>query len=46
VHVASSRMLYRRQVEDGRVDATGYIGPCYHTFTVFNVLVPMGIVVI
>jgi hypothetical protein len=33
-----SRRFCRRQVEDGRVDATGCIGPCYPTFTVFNVL--------
>jgi hypothetical protein len=24
----------------------GYVGPCYPTFAVFNVLVPRGIVVI
>jgi hypothetical protein len=38
VHVASSQRLCRRQVEDGRVNAMGYIGPCYPTFAVFNVL--------
>jgi hypothetical protein len=38
--------LHRRQVEDGRVDATGYIGPCYPNFAVFSVLDPRGIVVI
>jgi hypothetical protein len=46
VHVAPSRRLRRRQVEDGRVDATDCIGPCYPTFVVFNVLCPRGIVVI
>jgi hypothetical protein len=46
VHVASSRRLCWSQVEDGRVDATGCIGPFYPTFAVFNVLGPMGIVVI
>jgi hypothetical protein len=38
--------LRRRQVEDGRVDATGCVGPCYLIFVVFNVLDSMGIVVI
>jgi hypothetical protein len=28
------------------VDAMGCVGPCYPTFTVFNVLGPSGIVVI
>jgi hypothetical protein len=46
VHVAPSQRLRQRQVEDGRVDAIGCVGPCYHTFTVFNVLVPRGILVI
>jgi hypothetical protein len=46
VHVAPSRRLRRRQVEDGRVDATGCVGPCYPTFVVFNVLGHRGIVVI
>jgi hypothetical protein len=44
--VAPSRRLRRRQVEDGRVNATGYVGPCYPTFVIFNVLGPSGIVVI
>jgi hypothetical protein len=34
------------EVEDGRVDVTGCVGPCYPTFTVFNVLGPRSIVVI
>jgi hypothetical protein len=38
--------LYRRQVEDGRVDTMGHVGRCYPTFAVFNVLGPRGIVVI
>jgi hypothetical protein len=46
VHVAPSRRLRRRQVEDGWVDAMGCVRPCYPTFTVFNVLGPRGIVVI
>jgi hypothetical protein len=33
------------EVEDGRVDATGYVGPCYPYFVVFYVLGPSGIVV-
>jgi hypothetical protein len=44
VHVAPSRRLCRRQVEYGRVNATGCVGPCYPTFAVFNVLGPRGIV--
>jgi hypothetical protein len=44
--VAPSWRLRQRQVEDGRVDATGCIEPYYLTFTVFNVLGPTGIVVI
>jgi hypothetical protein len=35
-----------RQFEDERVDAIGCIGPCYPTFTIFNVFGPRGIVVI
>jgi hypothetical protein len=46
VHMAPSRRLRQRQIEDGRVDATGCVGPCYPTITVFNVLGPRGIVVI
>jgi hypothetical protein len=45
-HVAPSRRLHRRQVEDGRVDAMGYVRSCYLTFAIFNVLDPRGIVVI
>jgi hypothetical protein len=46
VHVAPSRRLHQRQVEDGRVDVTDCVGPCYLTFTVFNILDTKGIVVI
>jgi hypothetical protein len=46
VHVALSRRLRWRQVEDGRVDAMGYVGSCYLTFAVFNILDPRGIVII
>jgi hypothetical protein len=46
VHVTPSRRLRRSQVEDGRVDTTGYVGPCYSCFIVFILLRPMGIVVI
>jgi hypothetical protein len=46
VYMAPSRRLRWSQVEDGRVDVMGCIGPFYPTFIVFNVLGPMGIVVI
>jgi hypothetical protein len=46
MHVALSRMLRQSQVEDGRVDSTGCVGPCYPYFTVFILLDPRGIVVI
>jgi hypothetical protein len=29
MHVAPSRRFCRRQAEDGRVDVTGYVEPCY-----------------
>jgi hypothetical protein len=38
--------LHQRQVEDGRVDATGCIGLCYPTFAVFNILGTRSILVI
>jgi hypothetical protein len=41
--VAPSWRLHRRQVEDGQVDVMGFIGPCYPTFAVFNVLDIRGI---
>jgi hypothetical protein len=46
VHVAPSRRLHQRQVEDERIDVTDCVGPCYPTFTVFNVLGTKDIVVI
>jgi hypothetical protein len=46
VHVAPSQRSRRSQVEDRRVDAMGCNGPFYLNFTIFNVLVPRGIVVI
>jgi hypothetical protein len=46
VHVTQSRRLCRSQVEDGQVDATGYIRPCYHCFAIFILLGPRGIVII
>jgi hypothetical protein len=46
VHVAASQRLRQSQVENGRVDATGYIGYCYSCFTVFISLGPRGIVLI
>jgi hypothetical protein len=45
VHVTPSRRLRRGQVEDGRINATGYVGPCYPCFIVFFILGHMGIVV-
>jgi hypothetical protein len=44
--VVPSRRLRQRQVKDEWVDATGYVGLYYPTFSVFNVLGPRGIVVI
>jgi hypothetical protein len=44
--VGPSWRLRRRQVEDGRVDATGCVGLSYPTFAIFSVLGPRGIVVI
>jgi hypothetical protein len=46
VHVAPSRRLRRRQAEDGWVDATGCVGPCYLYFVVFFLLDYRGVVVI
>jgi hypothetical protein len=45
VHVAPSQRVRRRKVEDRWIDATGYVGPYYPTFVVFNVLGPRDIVV-
>jgi hypothetical protein len=44
--VAPSWRLRRRQAEDGRVDVTGCVGPCYPCFVVFFLLGPRGVVVI
>jgi hypothetical protein len=46
VHVAPSRRLRRSQVEHGRVDAMGYVGPCYPCFAVFFLLGLRDIIVI
>jgi hypothetical protein len=46
VHVTPSWRLRQRQVKDERVDATGYVRPCYPSFVVFNVLSHRRIVVI
>jgi hypothetical protein len=43
--VAPSWRLRRDQVEDGRVDAMGCVGPDYPYFAVFYLLGPRGIVV-
>jgi hypothetical protein len=45
VHVVPSRRSREDQVEDGRVDATGYIEPCYSCFAIFFVLGRWGILV-
>jgi hypothetical protein len=45
VHVASSWRLHQGQVEDGRVDATGCVGPYYSCFAVFIILSPRGVLV-
>jgi hypothetical protein len=45
VHVAPSWLLRRVQVDDGRVDATGCIGPDYPCFAIFFLLGSRGIVV-
>jgi hypothetical protein len=45
VHMAPLRRLHRDQVEDRRVDAMGYVRPCYPYFVVFYVLCNRGIVV-
>jgi hypothetical protein len=37
VHVPSLWRLHHDQAEDGWVDATGYVRPCYDYFTVFIV---------
>jgi hypothetical protein len=46
VHVVPLWRLRRGQVEDGRVDVTGCVGPYYPCFVIFILLGPRGIVVI
>jgi hypothetical protein len=45
VHVVLSWRLRRDKVEDGQVDVTGCVRPCYPYLFVFYVLDPRGIVV-
>jgi hypothetical protein len=45
VHVAPSWRFDRDQVEDGRVDATGHVGSCYHYLSIFYILCHMCIIV-
>jgi hypothetical protein len=45
VHVASLRRSHGVEAEDGWVDATGYIRPCYPNFAVFIALGPRVILV-
>jgi hypothetical protein len=42
VHVAPSQRLRKDQVEDGRVDTMGYVGPFNPNFVVFYVLCYRG----
>jgi hypothetical protein len=44
--VAPSQRLRRGQVEDGRVDAMGYVGSCYPCFAIFFMLGSRDTVVI
>jgi hypothetical protein len=46
VRMTLSRRLHRSQVEYERVDAMGYVRPCYTCFAVFILLSPMSIAVI
>jgi hypothetical protein len=45
VHVAPLWMLHRDQVEDGRVDMTGYVGSCHPYIAVFFILCTRGVFV-
>jgi hypothetical protein len=45
VHVESSQRSRGVEAEDGRVDATDYIGFFYPNFVIFIVLGPRGILV-
>jgi hypothetical protein len=40
MHMTSSRRLRQDQVDDGQIDATSCVGPCYPYLYVFIVLVP------
>jgi hypothetical protein len=46
VHVAPSQRLRQIQIEDGRINAMGCIGPCYLCFAIFILLGSRDIVVI
>jgi hypothetical protein len=43
VYVAPSRRSREDEVNDGQVDATGCVGPCYPYFIIFYVLDHRGI---
>jgi hypothetical protein len=43
VYVAQSRRSREDEVNDGQVDATGCVGPCYPYFIIFYVLGTRGI---
>jgi hypothetical protein len=43
VHVTLSQRLRQDQVENGWVNATGYVRPCYPYFAVLYILDPRGI---
>jgi hypothetical protein len=45
VHVVSSQMSCKDEVEDGQIDATGCIEPFYPYFAIFIVLDPIDILV-
>jgi hypothetical protein len=45
LHVAPSQRSREDKVENGRVDATDCVGPCYPYFAIFDVLDPRGILV-
>jgi hypothetical protein len=45
VHVAPSQRLCQNQIENGRVDTTGCVGPCYTYFAIFYLSDPRSIVV-
>jgi hypothetical protein len=43
--MASPRRSHEDEAKDGRVDATGCIGPLYPYFAIFVVLGPRGLLV-